>query len=116
MILAGDVPQGSKAQLMRGEFNRLAAGATEAASQAKAKLSADAAQPGLALLVSCIGRRLLMGQRTEDEIQAVGEVLTSDVTRLGFYSYGEIASHAISGVCELHNQTMTVTLISEAVP
>jgi hypothetical protein len=116
MILAGDVAQGSKAQLMRGEFNRLAAGATEAAIQAKAARSADASQPGLALLVSCIGRRLLMGQRTEDEIQAVGEVLTPDITQLGFYSYGEIAPHAVSGVCELHNQTMTITLISEAAP
>jgi hypothetical protein len=67
------------------------------------------------LLVSCIGRRLLMGQRIDDEIQAVREVLPADVAQLGFYSYGEIAPHAVSGVCELHNQTMTVTVISEVV-
>jgi hypothetical protein len=70
--------------------------------------------PRLALVVSCIARRMLMGQRTEDEIQAVADLLGVDTVRLGFYSYGEIAPHATSGACELHNQTMTVTLISEA--
>jgi hypothetical protein len=115
MIFAGDIPQGSKAQLMRGEFTRLADGATEAASQAAAKQSQCGAQGGVALLVSCIGRRLLMGQRIDDEIQAVREVLPADVPQVGFYSYGEIAPHAVSGVCELHNQTMTVTVISEVV-
>jgi hypothetical protein len=113
MIFAGDIPRGSKAQLMRGEFSRLADGATEAASQAAGKQAQCGASGGLALLVSCIGRRLLMGQRIDDEIQAVCEVLPADVARLGFYSYGEIAPHAVSGVCELHNQTMTVTIISE---
>jgi hypothetical protein len=100
---------------MRGEFTRLADGATEAASQAAAKHAQCGAQGGLALLVSCIGRRLLMGQRIDDEIQAVREVLPADVAQLGFYSYGEIAPHAVSGVCELHNQTMAVTVISEVV-
>lgn len=115
MTFAGDVPQGSKAQLMRGEFTALAAGATEAASQAMARQSERSAGGALALLVSCIGRRLLMGQRIEDEIQAVGQVLSADIAQLGFYSYGEIAPHAVSGICELHNQTMTITIISEVV-
>ena len=113
MIFAGDVPQGSKAQLMRGEFMRLAAGAAEAANQAAARQSECGASGGLALLVSCIGRRLLMGQRIEDEIQAVREVLPNEISQLGFYSYGEIAPHSRSGDCDLHNQTMTITVISE---
>jgi hypothetical protein len=113
MTFAGDVPQGSRAQLMRGEFDRLAAGGAQAARQA-ALQHCDAAAPGsVALLVSCIGRKLLMGQRIEDEIQAVAENLPPGVVRAGFYSYGEIAPHATSEVCGLHNQTMTVTLISE---
>lgn len=113
MVFAGDIPQGSKAQLMRGEFTRLAEGATEAANQAMAKQSQHGPRAELALLVSCIGRRLLMGQRIDDEIHAVREVVSSAL--LGFYSYGEIAPHGVSGVCELHNQTMTVTVISEGV-
>jgi hypothetical protein len=114
MIFAGDVPQGSRAQLMRGEFTRLAAGATEAARHAVVGQFAGNTRGSLALLVSCIGRRLLMGQRIEDEILAVREILPMDVPQVGFYSYGEIAPHSDSGVCELHNQTMTITVISES--
>ena len=69
---------------------------------------------GLAVLVSCIGRRLLMGQRITDEVEAAGAELDPRMLRLGFYSYGEISPHAVSGFCELHNQTMTVTTIREA--
>jgi hypothetical protein len=78
-------------------------------------LSESAGEASLALLVSCIGRRLLMGQRIEDEIEAVAQVLPARVAQVGFYSYGEIAPHAVSNMCELHNQTMTITLISEVV-
>lgn len=65
-------------------------------------------------LISCIGRRLLMGQRTIDEIEAAGAELGPDTLRLGFYSYGEISPHAKSRLCELHNQTMTITAFAEA--
>ncbi len=95
---------------MRGNFDRLSAGAADAARQA---------QPGIgeaesvAILVSCIGRRLLMGQHIGDEVEAAGAELGGKTLRLGFYSYGEISMHAASGICELHNQTMTVTSFHE---
>ncbi|MBM3530630.1 MAG: hypothetical protein FJX62_21310 [Alphaproteobacteria bacterium] len=114
MTFAGDVPEGWVAQLMRGNFDRLAAGAAEAARQARSGLGETADREGLAVLVSCIGRRLLMGQRTMDEVEAAGLELGARMPRIGFYSYGEISPHAASGVCELHNQTMTVTAITEA--
>ena len=65
------------------------------------------------MLVSCIGRRLLMGQHITEEVEAAGAVLGDHIARLGFYSYGEIAPHSLSGFCDLHNQTMTVTTITE---
>ncbi len=114
MTFAGDVPEGWIGQLMRGNFDRLAAGAAEAARQASAKIGDDGQSKGVAILVSCIGRRLLMGQRAVEEVEAAGAELGSDTLRLGFYSYGEISPHAKSGVCELHNQTMTVTTLAEA--
>ncbi len=112
LTFAGDMPEGWNAQLMRGNFDRLSDGAADAARQAT-----DGIGPvtnGVALLVSCIGRRLLMGQRVSEEIEAAGSVLGQGLSRLGFYSYGEIAPHASSGICELHNQTMTITTITEA--
>jgi hypothetical protein len=113
MTFAGDVPEGWVAQLMRGNFDRLAAGAARAARRAATSTPANRNGDEVAVLVSCIGRRLLMGQHTIDEVEAAGAELGSGVSRLGFYSYGEISPHNASGVCELHNQTMTVTTIAE---
>jgi len=115
MTFAGDMPEGWVAQLMRGTFHRLAEGAADAARQAREGLEDSRDNDGVSILISCIGRRLLMGQRAADEVEAVNEVLGSQLRGLGFYSYGEISPHAASGICELHNQTMTVTTISEAV-
>jgi hypothetical protein len=114
MTFAGDIPQGWAAQLMRGRFDRLAAGAADAARQARGGLSAGEGGSSCSILISCIGRRLLMGQRTTDETEAAGAELGGNSPRLGFYSYGEISPHATSGVCELHNQTMTITTLAEA--
>jgi len=115
MTFAGDVPEGWMAQLMRGNFDRLAAGAATAARSAQASFAGVAASGDeLALLVSCIGRRLLMGQSTVDEVEAAAGALGAHVKRIGFYSYGEISPNDVSGVCQLHNQTMTITTISEA--
>jgi len=114
MTFAGDVPQGWNARLMRGNFDRLAAGAADAARLSQLRATDRGESDQVAILVSCIGRRLLMGQRVTDEVEAAGAELGARTSRLGFYSYGEISPHAVSGHCELHNQTMTVTAISES--
>jgi hypothetical protein len=108
MIFAGDVPQGYIAQLMRGNFDHLVEGAQKAAEQAG---SAQAAS--LAILVSCIGRKLLLDQRIVEEVEAVAPVLGANAKLTGFYSYGEISPHGFTGKCELHNQTMTIAVVSE---
>jgi hypothetical protein len=113
MTFAGDVPQGWTAQLMRGSFDRLADGAADAARQAVAGFGANQRDHQFSILVSCVGRRLLMGQRTTDEIEAASAELGASALSVGFYSYGEISPHAKSGVCELHNQTMTITSFAE---
>jgi hypothetical protein len=115
MTFAGDVPEGWTAQLMRGIFDRLAAGAAMAARQAADGIGQSQGGERVAILVSCIGRRLLMGQHTADELEAASAEIGAHIPRLGFYSYGEISPHRVSGVCELHNQTMTVTTITEAI-
>jgi hypothetical protein len=110
MTFAGDMPEGWTAQLMRGSFDRLMDGAADAARQATAVPDENA---GLTLLVSCIGRRLLMGQRAIDEIEAAAEEISRHHALIGFYSYGEISPHSKSGFCQLHNQTMTVMSVME---
>lgn len=110
MILAGDVPVNSRVQLMMASVDGIAQGAQTAADLAMTKRKN---KPELALLVSCIGRKLVMNQRVEEEVEQVREVVGDKVSLAGFYSYGEMAPFNGSTSCELHNQTMTLTLISE---
>ena len=110
MTFAGDIPQGSLVQFMRANFDRLVDGAMEAAQLAKAHQKHVG--PTLAIAISCVGRRLVLADRAEDEVEAVAEVLPENTHVVGFYSYGELSPYA-SGRCELHNQTMTLTTLSE---
>lgn len=110
MTFAGDVPQGWQGQLMRANKDRLVDGAMKAAQMSARP---DIAGPTLAVAISCVGRRLVLGERTEEEIDATLEALTPGADLVGFYSYGEIAPHA-EGFCDLHNQTMTVTTLGES--
>lgn len=110
MTFAGDVPEGWLAQLMHANFDRLVQGASDAAADT---LDASAAGDVLAIAVSCVGRRLVLGDMAEEEIEATSAVLPSGAKQIGFYSYGELSPLA-SGRCELHNQTMTLTTLAEA--
>jgi len=76
--------------------------------------SKPSTQAGLALLVSCVGRKLVMGGRVDEEVEVVADVYGSQTTFAGFYSYGEISPHSDGKACKLHNQTMTISYISEA--
>jgi hypothetical protein len=110
MILAGDVPKGSVVQLMMASVDGIADGALKAAEIA---MKNRETVPQIAVLVSCIGRKLVMNQRVEEEIEQVQEIIGNNVAVTGFYSYGEMAPFNGKTACELHNQTMTLTLISE---
>ncbi|HEV7915032.1 MAG TPA: FIST C-terminal domain-containing protein, partial [Albitalea sp.] len=112
LTLAGDVPEGGYLKLMHASTERL----IDAAEHAAFKLQPMAhrhAGPALALLVSCVGRKLVMGDRVDEEVEAVCSVLGANTTVAGFYSYGEISGSQFSGDCRLHNQTMTITWLAE---
>ncbi|MFB9887773.1 FIST signal transduction protein [Balneatrix alpica] len=110
IIFAGEMPEGCYARLMKANFECLVDGAQGAANLS---LAAMQSQPGLALLISCVGRRLVLGHRIEEEVEAVRDVLGPATLTAGFYSYGEIAPQHPQWGCELHNQTMTITLLQE---
>lgn len=112
LTFAGDIPQGGYARLMKGNFDRIIDGASLAA-QTSVQEWGDA-QAELALLVSCVGRRLMLKQRTEEEVEAVRLVVGPGAAMTGFYSYGEISPFSPDARCQLHNQTMTITTLREA--
>lgn len=111
LTFAGDVPQGAYARLMKANFDRLIDGA---AGAARANVeSMGSVVPDLVILISCVGRKLVLKQRVEEEVEAVSEILGSGAMLAGFYSYGEISPFTPEAKCELHNQTMTITTLSE---
>jgi len=111
ITFAGDIPEESQVTLMKANFDRLIDGASEAAEMVLLESYSD--EPLLSIAISCVGRRLVLKQRTEDELEVTLESLPSQTKQIGFYSYGEISPLA-TGSCDLHNQTMTLTLIWES--
>jgi hypothetical protein len=111
LTLAGEIDNDGYLKLMHANTDALVDGA-EAAAQAAVDMQGSTGA-GLALLVSCVGRKLVMGGRVDEEVEAVGDVFGSGATLTGFYSYGEISPFTKSVDCKLHNQTMTITYIGE---
>ena len=111
LTLAGDMDPDGYVRLMHASTDALVDGA-QAAAQA-ALLALAQSGPGLALLVSCVGRKLVMGGRVEEEVEAVADVFRQNTALAGFYSYGEISPFAGEMDCKLHNQTMTITYLAE---
>lgn len=109
VTLAGDMPLNSKVRLMHASNEGLVAGAKAAAESAAGDRGVDS---GLSVLISCVGRKLVMATDIEDELDAVKEILRSP-SMTGFYSYGEICPLDKMGDCRLHNQTMTITHLWE---
>jgi hypothetical protein len=112
LTFAGDIPSGCLAQLMRANRDRLINGAVDAARQA---VQPESCGPSLSIAISCVGRRLVLGERAEEEVEAALDVLPSETSQVGFYSYGELSPNP-SGQCDLHNQTMTLTTFAERTP
>jgi hypothetical protein len=112
MTFAGDMPTGVPARLMKANFDRLVDGASGAAAASIESLGEGKAE--LAILVSCIGRKLVLKDRIEEEVEAVREKIGRQAAVVGFYSYGEISPTApTERQCQLHNQTMTITTFRE---
>ncbi len=112
MTFAGDMPEGAHAALMKANFERLIDGASGAGSMSIEPLGSSPAE--LAILISCVGRKLVLKERIEEEIEAVQAEIGEQVPIVGFYSYGELCPVTpTEKQCELHNQTMTITTFRE---
>ena len=111
MTFAGNMPEGAYARLMKANFERLIDASAVAAEHSLSPL--HGAKPDFALLVSCVGRKLVLGQRIDEEIDSVRESFGVGTVLAGFYSYGEISPLRTTVGCDLHNQTMTITAFRE---
>jgi hypothetical protein len=110
ITVAGDMPVGSYTQLMRTSHAQLLDGAQKAISQALA--SSPKSPDSFVLTVSCFGRRVLLGERTGDEIDVFTDALAEGTGHLGFFSYGEISAFP-GQACDFHNMTLATTALVE---
>lgn len=110
LTFAGNIPEGSYVRLMKANIDRLIDGAEDSAVSANNIVKNNSE---LAILISCVGRRLVLKQLVEEEVEVVRDVIGDKPCITGFYSYGEIAPFGEFSPCELHNQTMTITTLSE---
>ncbi|MEO7924169.1 MAG: FIST N-terminal domain-containing protein [Chitinophagaceae bacterium] len=110
LTFAGNMPEGAYARLMKANFDRLIEGASNAAQNS---VNGSTDKPELAILISCVGRKLVLDQRIEEEVEVVRAMYGNNTAITGFYSYGEISPTTGFMNCQLHNQTMTITTFSE---
>jgi hypothetical protein len=106
---AGNIPINSLVNLMQTNIDSI----IDAAELASLKLAKENKEKnGLMILISCVGRKLVLKQIVQEEVESVTKYFDEDFCFSGFYSYGELSSSK-SNKCSLHNQTMTLTLITE---
>ena len=111
MRFAGSMPEGAQVRMMMGGIEQLLDDTWVAAKQSAAPLGSTPAE--LSILVSCNGRRHVLKQRVEEEVEAVGEVVGEQAVLSGFYSCGEIAPISPGERSELHNETLAITTLAE---
>lgn len=112
ITFAGDMPEGAYVKFMKANIDRLINGAIKAAEASQDGVSSSGS-PDLSILISCVGRKLVLKQLVEEEVEAAKDILGKNTAITGFYSYGEISPFSSGAQCELHNQTMTITTLSE---
>ncbi|TAH07591.1 MAG: histidine kinase [Sphingobacteriia bacterium] len=112
MVFAGNMPEGSKVRLMKANFEKIIDGSSVAAQ--KSFTDGGNLSPDLAILISCVGRKLILQERTSEEVLAAKNIFGKLTSITGFYSYGELSPFNPNSNCELHNQTMTITTFIEA--
>lgn len=114
LTFAGNVEEGETVRLCQTNHDRLVEGAGSAANLVMDGLSANKTnQPGLAVCVSCVGRKGVMAEQVGDEVKLVQQILGPQTAVTGFYSYGELAPRPHTTDSVLHNQTMTIGYLSE---
>jgi hypothetical protein len=111
MTFAGNIPEGSTIRFMKSNFDRLVSAAADAGMEAHSSLQKQA--PDLTLIVSCVGRKIVLSHRIDEELEAATDGLPANSPVVGFYSYGEFAPLKENLQSYLHNQTMVVTSFSE---
>lgn len=115
ITLAASIPKGSAITLTTASRGEIINGAKLAARQAREALKG--AVPQAILMFSCVGRKLVLGRRTQEEVDAVRKILGENVPIMGFYTYGEIGPidklREELAAAKFHNETVVLWVLGE---
>ena len=111
LIFKGDIPEDSYCRMMKSNISNIIESAQIAAELSTTMIATKKVE--LAIIVSCIARKYILKQRVEEEIEVIRDFIGDSAIMTGYYSYGEIAPQKKDSLCQMHNQTMTITLLSE---
>lgn len=110
MVFAGNMPEGVTIRFMRSNLDQLIQKAEDASKKATGHID----DPDLMLVMNCVGRKIILGQRRGEEIEALSKAINPNTILAGFYTYGEFSSwEKPEKTCDLHNQTVVVTALKE---
>jgi len=107
VVCAGEVPEGASVSFVHGDPERYVAAAQAAAQSAKDALGQ--AEVAGVLVISCVTRGIVIGERYGEEVAAVRRVF-GDAPVGGFLSYGEVAR--VRGKMDgYHNNSLVVVAV-----
>jgi len=111
LVLAGDIPENAVVRVMHSNADDILDGVDEAVERLRSKMILPKSN-ALCICISCMGRKVVMGERTAEEPRLVKEKLGSKISHAGFYAFGEIST-TTSGSPYVHNHTITLVMIRE---
>ncbi len=97
-----------------GDQVRLGMGNDDSLLRTVRRLDHLAAPPQAAVLVSCVGRQAVLGERAGEEVAAIHGALAGAALS-GFFTFGEIGPSA-GGDLAYYNQTAVLVLLTEGRP
>jgi hypothetical protein len=106
---AGEIPEGAMVNLTCGDISSVLRAAKDAAQLAITDLGN--AKAVMTFCYSCMARKIVLGQRTSEEIELIRETIGPQLPVVGFYTYGEYARLRCNRPSFLHNETVTLAVI-----
>ena len=109
ITFAGEIPEGVMVNLTCGDRPSILQAAQTAARNAQSAIVE--ADPEIIFCFSCMARKIVLGRRTKEEIEAVRSELGRQVPMVGFYSYGEFSPVGPAARNYMHNESITLSVL-----
>jgi hypothetical protein len=109
ITFAGEIPEGAMVNLTCGDKDSVLAATDIAAREARSAIGD--ATPEIIFCYSCMARRIVLGSRIGEEIDRIRMQFGPQVPILGFYSYGEYCPIGAAACNNLHNETITLSVL-----